>query len=105
MSELPPGLAAYKRTPLFNEATVPAGLLKDHSTKEGTWGRIHVEAGRLRYFVTDSRRSSSCRDLIAGSAPGVVEPQNRAGEVRVAHEAQLLRHCRHDAVAAVPIEE
>lgn len=74
MSELPPGLAAYKRTPLFNEATVPAGLLKDHSTKEGTWGLIHVEAGRLRYFVTDSRRSSSCRDLIAGSAPGVVEP-------------------------------
>ena len=74
MNELPPGLEAYKRTPLFTEATVPPGLLKNHSTKEGTWGLIHVVAGELRYFVTDPRRPSSCRDLIAGSAPGIVEP-------------------------------
>lgn len=74
MKELPPGLEPYKRTPLFTGATVPAGLLKDHSTKEGTWGLIHVEEGRLRYLVTDARRPASCRDLIAGSAPGVVEP-------------------------------
>ena len=74
MSELPSGLEAYKRTPLFTEATVPAGLLKDHSTKEGTWGLIHVEVGTLRYCITDPRRSSSRVDLAAGEQPGLVEP-------------------------------
>ena len=48
MKELPPGLEPYKRTPLFTGATVPAGLLKDHSTKEGTWGLINVEEGETR---------------------------------------------------------
>ena len=74
MSVLPSGLQAYKRTPLFTEATVPAGLLKDHSTKDGTWGLIHVEAGCLRYFVTDPARPQSQRDLTREDPPGVVEP-------------------------------
>jgi tellurite resistance-related uncharacterized protein len=74
MKELPPGFKAYKRTPLFTEATVPAGLLKDHSTKEGTWGLIHVETGTLRYCITDPRRAPSRVDLAAGEQPGVVEP-------------------------------
>jgi tellurite resistance-related uncharacterized protein len=74
MSALPSGLEAYKRTPIFTEATVTAGLLKDHSTKAGTWGLIHVEAGTLRYCITDPRRSPSFLDLAAGEQPGVVEP-------------------------------
>lgn len=74
MNGLPSGLEAYKRTPLFTEATVPAGLLKNHSTKESTWGLIHVEAGTLRYCVTDPRRPPFCVDLAAGTQPGVVEP-------------------------------
>ncbi len=51
MTELPEGLTAYKRTPSFSETTVPAGLLKNHATKAGVWGLIHVETGRLRYVV------------------------------------------------------
>jgi tellurite resistance-related uncharacterized protein len=71
---LPAGLESYKRTPTFTEASVPAGLLNDHSTKDGTWGLIHVEEGRLRYVVTDPRRPSAERILTPDSAPGVVEP-------------------------------
>jgi tellurite resistance-related uncharacterized protein len=40
---VPEGLQPYKRTATFTEATVPAALLNDHSTKEGAWGLIHVE--------------------------------------------------------------
>jgi len=40
-------LVPYKRTPTFTEDTVPAGLLRDHRTKAGVYGRIVVEAGRL----------------------------------------------------------
>ena len=42
---LPPGAQAYKRTPVFTQDTVPAGLLRDHVTREGTWALIHVLEG------------------------------------------------------------
>jgi tellurite resistance-related uncharacterized protein len=38
MKALPKTVVAYKKTPEFTELTLPAGLLKDHQTKEGVWG-------------------------------------------------------------------
>lgn len=49
--ELPEGFVAYKRTPTFNEASMPAGLQRNHSTKAGVWGVIHILSGRLRYCL------------------------------------------------------
>lgn len=74
MTGLPHGLAPYRRTGDFTEATVPSALLSDHATKEGVWGLIHVQAGRLNYRVTDPRRPASETELTAGGPPGVVEP-------------------------------
>jgi tellurite resistance-related uncharacterized protein len=71
---LPAGLRPYKRTVTFTEATTPAALLNDHSTKEGVWGLIHVEEGSLRYLVTDGRRVPSETILTPGTGPGIVEP-------------------------------
>lgn len=84
---LPPGLEAYKQTATFTEATVPAGLLSDHSTKEGVWGLIEVESGELRYLVTDPRRANREQTLVAGGEAGIVEPTilhsvEPVGEVR-----------------------
>lgn len=72
--KLPAGLQAYKRTPTFTEASVPAGLLSDHSTKDGVWGLIHVEEGTLRYVVTDTRRTHGETILTPDQAAGIVEP-------------------------------
>jgi tellurite resistance-related uncharacterized protein len=71
---LPEGLHSYKRTPTFTEATVPAGLLGEHATKEGTWGLIRVEEGQLGYEVTDSRREPSRCIITPLTEPGLVEP-------------------------------
>ena len=71
---LPPGLVSQRRTDVFTEDTVPAGLLKAHSTKAGTWGLIHVLEGQLVYRVTDHRRPASETLLTAETGPGVVEP-------------------------------
>lgn len=71
---LPSGLEAYKRTATFTQSTVPAGLLSDHSTKDGVWGLIRVEEGALRYVVTDPRRTRAERVLTTQDPPGVVEP-------------------------------
>jgi len=69
----PQGLAAYKRTSEFTEASVPAGLLRSHSTKAGVWAKLHVLSGRLLF-----------RDLAAGTetelAPGIhplIYPQSQ----------------------------
>jgi tellurite resistance-related uncharacterized protein len=68
------GLQPYKRTATFTEATVPAALLNEHSTKEGAWGLIQVEEGCLRYFLTDPRRPPLVRDVTPESEPVLIEP-------------------------------
>ena len=71
---IPAHVQPYKRTPTFTEATIPDGLLRDHSTKAGVWGLIHVESGTLRYHVTDDRRPASEQHLTPAGPAGVVEP-------------------------------
>ena len=71
---LPDGLERTRRTPDFTEQTVPAALLADHNLKEGSWGLIHVEAGQLRYHVTDSRREALTVVLTPETPPAVIEP-------------------------------
>ena len=56
--EWPDGLAAYRRTPEFDETTIPAGLKSEHATKRGVWARIHVVSGVLRYRVGAPVRQS-----------------------------------------------
>jgi tellurite resistance-related uncharacterized protein len=71
---LPPGLAHYKSTALFDAASTPLALRREHCTKDGVWGRIVVASGRLRYCVTDPRRSAEDIELTAGGPIGIVEP-------------------------------
>ena len=77
MATLPDDLESYRRTETFWEASVPAALLRDHNTKDGTWALIHVLEGRLLYRVTDERADASERVLLPGEPPGVVEPTIR----------------------------
>ncbi len=59
---------------MFSETSVPASLLRDHSTKQGVWGLIRVVDGRLRYRVTDPRRAAFETILSPAGPPGIVEP-------------------------------
>lgn len=70
---LPDGVEHYKRTASFTESSVPAALLNNHSTKQGTWGLIRVEEGQLRYFVTDPRRPPS-ETIVTPARSAVIEP-------------------------------
>lgn len=67
----PEGLVAYKRTPDFTEATVPAGLLKAHSTKAGVWAQIHVQQGQLRFRDLETGMES----LLAVGTHRLIFPQ------------------------------
>lgn len=71
---IPEGSVVYKRTPDFNQDTIPEGLLRAHSTKRGVWGRICVTEGMLAYRVLDERRLRR-EWLLTPSRTGVVEPE------------------------------
>lgn len=79
MRSLPPDVQVYHRTSEFDAHTVPAGLLREHTTKAGVWARIVVLEGQLA-FRSVARQVDVVLD---SSRPGVVEPE-------VSHEVEPL---------------
>jgi len=84
MKSLPTGARGYQQTPEFTEATVPAGLLRRHSTKPGVWGRIHLLEGALRYRILEPEFEEV--ELKPG-LDGIVEPE-------VPHEVEPIGRVR-----------
>ena len=48
--------APYKRTPEFDQNSLPDAIRKDHSTKAGTWGLLVVSEGTARLVFHEPRR-------------------------------------------------
>lgn len=93
---LPATVRPYRRTDIFDETTVPAGLRRCHSTKPGVWGVIRVMHGRLRYRVLDTGAES----ILDPDHPGIVRPAQL-------HEVEPFGRVRffvefHCAAAAAP---
>jgi tellurite methyltransferase len=92
MPALPVGLREYKRTATFSEDKVPAGLLRDHGTKEGVWALIVIETGRLEYTIEEPLQTF----LLTPEVPGVIPPV-------VPHRVKLLGPVRfHVVFLSVP---
>jgi len=83
MPTAPEGATEYRRTPTFTEATIPAGLLREHRTKPGVWARIVIESGQLEYTLESPHRMFVLTAERAGMAPPA-EPHHiaAAGPVR-----------------------
>lgn len=77
--DLPAGLVAYRRSPLFDERTLPAALQKQHRTKAGAWAVIHVVEGQVLYRILEPRGET----VLAPGRNGVVHPEQP-------HELQLM---------------
>ena len=84
MQQLPENVVPYKRTPEFNEDSIPNGLLQAHQTKEGVWGKIVVLEGRLHYSINEPEQEITILDE---NIYGVVEPT-------VLHEVKPLGKVR-----------
>ncbi len=72
MKKLPLDAIAYRKTPVFTQDTVPTGLLSRHTTKEGSWAKIWVIAGKLRYRIGGDVPEEH---MLTPNSPGIVEPQ------------------------------
>jgi tellurite resistance-related uncharacterized protein len=77
--ELPSEARPYRRTPEFTEATIPQGLLREHTTKRGVWARIVVLEGSLLYRVptlgTEAVLNEHHVGVVQPEVPHEVEPQ------------------------------
>ena len=78
--EWPEGLESLRRTPEFDDRSVPVGLRSDHATKRGVWARIHVLSGALHYHIgapieRSFRVDSSSPATIVPEIPHRVEPE------------------------------
>ena len=70
--ELPGDFRPYKRTAVFQAASVPAGLTSSHSTKSGVWAKIRVLAGQLRYVVAEPINQTF---LLDSEQVGIIAPE------------------------------
>ena len=75
MKSLPDGVVKYSQVPkgkVFTSTTIPRGLLKEHTTKAGTWGVINVTKGQLQYQINEPSKSIHILD---SKKHGIIEPQ------------------------------
>ncbi len=80
--EFPEGLSEYKRTPEFTQDTIPKGLLKNHTTKLGTWGKIHVMEGKLLYKLDGQKGIVVLPMQTANIPPEMLHSVEADGDVR-----------------------
>lgn len=74
MKNLPPDVNPIRRTREFTELSAPKALLRSHSTKPGTWGKIVVLEGSLRYRILEPEIEEFELDA---KRPGIIEPEIR----------------------------
>lgn len=83
MKSLPREVVKYSQVPregVFTSTKIPKGLLKEHTTKVGTWGVIKVTKGKLGYTINEP---SPTEYILDEKKRGIIEPQ-------VKHEVAAL---------------
>lgn len=90
MPVLPSHVSSY-RSVTFTEETVPAGLLRAHTTKAGVWARIVVTEGRLRFRI---REGLGGVFLLEPGRDGVAGPEVPHEVAPVGEVAFRVEFCR-----------
>ena len=68
-AEMPDAVRLARTTATWDEHTVPAGLRRAHRVAPGTWGRVVVESGRLRFRASTDPPID--RELAAGQTQAI----------------------------------
>lgn len=83
-AELPEGLAVVRTSDTWDAGMMPAGLRRDHRVAIGTWARLRIEQGELRFCaetepVIDVLLEAGAEQAIPPGVAHAVEPH---GSVR-----------------------
>lgn len=72
----PSTLLTYKTMPEWTQATIPAGFLRNHNTKAGTWAQLQVLAGSLQFALTTAAGETlETFTFTPQQQPPLIEPQ------------------------------
>ena len=71
---LPPEAKVYRSIGPFDQTTLPKGRLREHQLKEGTWGRLRMLSGEIRFVWDDVGHEQEV--LLAGEGATIVIPPN-----------------------------
>ncbi len=84
-AEMPDGLEVVRTAGPFDDTTLPAGLRRDHRVADGTWARLRVLDGSIRFTMATVPPVD--RLLGAGDEqaipPGVAHAVHPAGAMRI----------------------
>jgi tellurite resistance-related uncharacterized protein len=69
--ELPVGSELVRTTDVFDDDTVPAGLLRAHRVADGIWGRLVVHTGAVGFVFEDE---PDHRHVVAAGDSMVIPP-------------------------------
>lgn len=83
-AELPTGLRLFRTSPEWTEETIPHGLRHLHRIAPGTWGRIVVRDGTLRFTMNSHPRLVA---EVMSHAAQAIPPE-------IEHEVHPLGHVR-----------
>ena len=73
---MPEKLIAYKRMPLWTKDTMPEAVQRKHNTKIGTWGKITVLKGKLKFVeLTEDGDEVASHVFEAGADNPMAQPQ------------------------------
>ena len=73
---MPEKLIAYKRMPLWTKDTMPEAVQRRHNTKVGTWGKITVLKGKLKFVeLTEDGEEVASHIFEAGADNPMAQPQ------------------------------
>jgi tellurite resistance-related uncharacterized protein len=83
---LPDGLTVTRTTPEFDAAGTPAGLRAAHQVAEGTWGRLRVLSGTVRFVFEEPEAATF--DLQGGDEMAI--PPQRPHHVEPGPDARFV---------------
>ncbi|WP_324261473.1 DUF1971 domain-containing protein [Altererythrobacter sp. H2] len=65
---LPPEAEVYRRIGPFDRGSLPKGLLREHSLKDGTWAQVTVLSGAVAFLWDDAGNDGAGSVLERGQA-------------------------------------
>jgi len=89
-------LIPYKTMPVWDKNTIPAAVTNQHNTQAGTWGKLRVLAGRLKFReLTEDGATTAEHILTSESGVWTIYPQqwHRVEMLDDDTQMQLEFHC------------
>ncbi|MEM8766554.1 MAG: SAM-dependent methyltransferase TehB [Pseudomonadota bacterium] len=90
-------LVVYKTLPRWTAESLPAAFRRRHNTKAGTWAKLTILAGRLRFYALgESGEVQSTEEYSAEKPPPFIEPEawHRVEPASADLQCELAFYCR-----------